>query len=554
MGRPEPSATVPGQPGAAGGPVPAPVSAWSPFRHRLYAAMWGGQFVSNIGGWMQTVAAQWLMLTLTASATYVALVQTAAGLPVLLFAILAGTIGDLVDRRRFLLVTQTLMLAAAAALGGLAIAGLVTPWVLLALLFAVGTGQALTSPTWQTLQPELVAPAERPQAISLGSVNQNLARAVGPAIGGLLLAATNAGTVFLVNAATFAAVIGVIWAWRSTRAPDALPREHVGGAVRAGARYVAASPVLRVILARAGLFIFFASAVWALLPLTAHSVLHLSSGGYGLLLGSVGIGAVAGAALLPRLRTRLSPDAMLAAGSAGLAAVTLLLAWAHLAALAAVALVAGGACWVLALSTLSSLYQLSLPQWVKARGMSFYLMVFQGGNAVGAAVMGLAAARAGLSVTLTIAAAGLALGPLAGMARRFRPIPPTELLPAADWPIPRLAPDQAPGGPVLVSVEYRARPGQEDQLMTALQRTRYSRRRTGATMWRVWRDAADTSRILEQFVVASWDEHLRQHERVTKRDQDRLDRVREMTDPAHPVTVTHWLALGPAKTSPPART
>ncbi len=158
-------------------------SAWAPFRHRLFAAMWGAQFVSNIGSWTQTLAAQWLMLTLTSSAAYVALVQTAAGLPVVLFAILAGTIGDLVDRRRFLLVTQTFMLVAASAFGALAIAGLVTPWVLLALVFAVGTGQALTSPTWQTLQPELVSPAERTQAISLGSVNQNLARAVGPAIG-----------------------------------------------------------------------------------------------------------------------------------------------------------------------------------------------------------------------------------------------------------------------------------------------------------------------------------------------------------------------------------
>jgi MFS family permease len=338
------------QPGAVatgGGPAAGTVSAWSPFRHRLFAAMWAAQFVSNIGGWMQTVAAQWLMLTLTTSATYVALVQTAAGLPVVLFAILAGTIGDLVDRRRFLLITEVFMLVASAALGALAIAGLVTPWVLLALLFAVGTGQALTSPTWTTLQPELVSPPERVQAISLGSVNQNLARAVGPAIGGLLLAATSAGTVFLVNAASFVAVIGVIWAWHSTRAPDALPREHVAEAVRAGGRYVAASPVLRVILARAGLFIFFASATWALLPVTAHSALHLGSGGYGLLLGSVGVGAIAGAALLPRLRARLSPDALLAAGSIGMAAVRLLLAWAHLAAVAAVALVAGApaGCW-----------------------------------------------------------------------------------------------------------------------------------------------------------------------------------------------------------------
>ena len=170
---------------------------------------------------MQTVGAQWLMLALTGSTAYVALIQTAASLPIVLFAVLAGALGDLVDRRKFLLITQVLMLVAAAALGALAIAGLVTPWLLLALIFAVGTGQALTSPTWQTLQPELVSPEERPQAISLGAVNQNLARAVGPAIGGIILAATSAGTVFLINAATFLAVLGVLLWWRGERAPTA---------------------------------------------------------------------------------------------------------------------------------------------------------------------------------------------------------------------------------------------------------------------------------------------------------------------------------------------
>jgi MFS family permease len=566
------------QPGAAAAAgslsAAAPASAWSPFRYRLFAAMWGAQFVSNVGSWMQTVAAQWLMLTLTSSAAYVALVQTAAGLPVVLFAVLAGTIGDLVDRRRFLLVTQALMLVAAVALGALAIAGLVTPWVLLALIFAVGTGQALTSPTWQTLQPELVGPAERPQAISLGAVNQNLARAVGPAIGGVILAATNAGTVFLVNAFTFLAVLGVLAWWHSTRAPDALPREHVGEAIRAGGRYIAASPALRVILIRAALFIFFASALWALLPLTARSVLHLGSGGYGLLLGSVGIGAVGGAGLLPRLRARLSPDVMLTAGSIGMAAVTLVLALAHVAAVDAVALVVGGACWILALSTLNSVYQLSLPRWIKARGMSYYLVVFQGGNAIGSAVMGIAAGYAGLRVTLTIAAAGLALGPLAALAWRFQAIRPEDLLPAGDWPAPHLAAgtesagvtgsaltgsaltgsvSAEPAGPVLVTVEYVARPGQAGELMAALAETRFSRRRTGATSWRAWQDASDENRILEQFVVASWAEHLRQHERVTKRDQDRLDKVRALADPARPVTVTHWLAPHPASSSRPGQ-
>ena len=532
---------------AADNPPVGGTSAWAPFRHRLFAAMWWAQFVSNTGGWMQTVAAQWLMLTLTSSAAYVALVQTAASLPVLLFAVLAGTVGDLVDRRKCLLVTQTLMLAAAAALGGLAIAGLVTPWTLLALLFAVGIGQALTSPTWQTLQPELVEPAERTQAISLGAVNQNLARAVGPAIGGVLLAATSAGDVFLVNAATFAAVIFVIAAWRSSsRPPSALPREHVGEAIRAGGRYVAASPALRAIMIRAALFIFFAAAIWALLPLTAESALHLGSGGYGLLLGTVGIGAVAGAALLPRLRARVSPTGLLASGSVGLAAVALLMALVHVTVVIAIALAGGGICWILALSTLNSLYQLSLPGWIKARGMSFYLIVFQGGNAIGSAVMGVTAQHWGLSPVLLAAAAGLALGPLAALRWPFRPIRPDELLPAGDWPQPQLTDGTPADGPVMVTVRYEAQPGREDELITRLRQARYSRRRTGATSWRAWRDASQPGVILEQFVVASWAEHERQHERVSRRDQDRFDQVGLLTAEGTQPTVTHWITARPS--------
>ncbi len=535
-----------GTPAAQDRPA-GPESAWGPFHHPTFAAMWSAQFVSNIGGWMQTVAAQWLMLTLTASATYVALVQTAASLPVVLLAVLAGTVGDLVDRRRYLLVTQGFMLVAAAALGLLALAGLVTPWVLLVLVFALGSGQALTSPTWQTLQPELVPPAERPQAISLGAVNMNLARAVGPAIGGILLAATSAGTVFLVNAATFLAVLAVLAWWRSAPRPaHVLPREHVGEAMRAGGRYVAASPALRAILVRAALFIFFASAIWALLPIVAHSDLHLGSGGYGLLLGSVGVGAVVGAALLPRLRRLATPGALLTIGSCGLALVALILACVHITTVVAISLALGGVAWILALSALNSLYQLSLAGWVKARGMSFYLIVFQGGNAVGSAVMGISAEHFGLSPTLLVAATALLLGPLAGLRWRFQAIPPEDLLPAGDWPQPLLAVDDPPGGPVMVSVEYHPREGRSDELLAALRDARFSRRRTGAIEWRVWMDAGNPSRIIEQFVVASWSEHLRQHDRVTERDQQRLDAIRAMTDPDRPTTVAHWLTPQPS--------
>ena len=505
--------------------------------------MWGAQFVSNIGGWMQTVAAQWLMLSLTTSAVPVALIQTAASLPVLLFAVPAGAVGDLVDRRRFLVIAQSFMLLAAVALGVLALAGLVTPLVLLLLIFALGAGQAWTSPTWQTLQPELVPAAERPQAIALGAVNMNLSRAIGPAIGGVLVAATSAGSVFLINAATFLAVIAVILWWRGGARPQsALAPEHVGEAMRAGGRYVAASPALRVVLLRAALFVFFASSIWALLPLTATAELHLGSSGYGLLLGCVGLGAVAGAVLLPSMRSRFTPGTLLGCGSLAVGGLALVLGYVHLTVLVAIALALGGMGWILALSTLSSLYQSSLPGWVKARGMGFYLIVFQGGNAIGSAVMGIAAQHTGLSTTLLAAAVGLALGPLVGLRFRFRAIAPEELLPAGDWPLPPLSGDDPPTGPVMVSVEYHPQPALEDSFLAALYQSRFSRRRTGASSWRVWRDSAEPDRFVEQFVVVSWQEHLRQHERVSVRDQERYDHIRAMTDPRRPPIVTHWLA------------
>jgi MFS family permease len=519
-------------------------AAFAPLRHGVFRDMWVAQFASNIGGWMQTVGAQWLMLSLTTSAVPVALIQTASSLPVLLFAVPAGAIGDLVDRRRLILWTQGAMLLAAAGLGALTLAGLATPWLILALLFAVGSGQALNSPTWQTLQPELVPAPERSQAIALGSVNQNLARAIGPAIGGLLIVLTSAGWVFIINAATFLAVLAVVFRWRDrTRSVDTLPAEHAGPAIRAGGRYVANSLVLRAVLVRAGLFVFFASALWALLPLTAHSHLHLGSGGYGLLLGAVGLGAVGGAFALPRLRARCSTDAMVAGASVVLAGVALVLAWVHVAVVVGVALAIGGLAWIIALATFNSSYQASLPNWVKARGMGWYLIVFQGGNALGSAVLGIGAQQAGLSTTLVIAAAGLVLGPLAAIRWPLRPIDPEQLLPAGDWPAPQvLDADTHVEGPVLVRIEYHAKPGRETELLAALSELRYSRRRTGASSWRVWHELDSSGAYVESFMLATWDDHLRQHERVTVADRTRQQRVRDLTDPERAPVVTHLIA------------
>ena len=276
-----------------------------------------------------------------------------------------------------------------------------------------------------------------------------------------------------------------------------------------------------------------------------RSFLHLGSGGYGLLLGCVGVGAVGGAAVLPHLNARLTPGALLSAGSFGLAAVALVLGYLHASAVVALALVLGGFAWILALSVLNSLYQLSLPGWVKARGMSFYLVVFQGGNAVGSAVMGITAERLGLSTTFLIAGAALLLGPLAGLRYRFQPMSPDGLLPAGDWPQPHLASTDTPIGPVMVSIVYRSKDGRTTEMIAALEAARFSRRRSGASAWRVWQDASDPNRVVEQFVVASWQEHLRQHERVTRRDQGRLNEVRALSDASEEPTVTHWLTPQP---------
>lgn len=518
-------------------------SPWAPFRSPDFARMASAQFVSNVGGWMQTVGAQELMLTLTTSATLVALIQTAAGLPIVLLAVPAGALGDLVNRRRLLIVSQSFMLIAAAALAGLAFAGLVSPAVLLLLIFAVGVGQTLTSPTWQTLQPELVAPEDRTQAIALGAVNQNLSRAIGPAIGGALYAATSAGVLFVVNALSFVPVIGAVARWRGrARAATAAPPEHVRQAVRAGARYVASSPALRVILLRAGLFMLFANSIWALLPLVARTHLNLGSGGYGLLLGGVGIGAVGGAAGLPRLRGRVRVSVLMISATLTLAAVTVALAYVRVVALAAVAVVIAGVAWILVLSIFNSQYQGTLPAWAKARGMSYYLVIFQGGGALGAAIFGVLAQSAGLSAALLTAGLGLALVAVVGALLPFKAIAPRDLLPAGDWPDPQLVTETAPTGPVLVTLEYHPKPGLEQAVVEKLYAGRYARRRTGAVSWHVWVDAADPRHVLEQFVVGSWDEHLRQHERVSVRDQQRLKEIAEMTEPGGPPTVTHWLA------------
>jgi predicted MFS family arabinose efflux permease len=522
---------------------------WSPLRYGDFRRWWLANLTSNVGSWMQTVAAQWLMTSLTGSALLVGAIQ-ATNLPVIVLAVPAGVLGDLLDRKRVILAGQLIMLIAAALLGVLDLAGAVTPAVLLLLLAGVGVGQALGSPVAQTVLPELVPPSDRPQAIALGSVNQNLARAVGPAIGGLLLAATSAGAVFLVNSASFLAVLGVVALVAIPARASSLPREHLGPAARAGARFVRNSPALLAILARAGAFGFFASGIWGLLPLVARETLRLGSGAYGLLLGCVGIGAVLGATFSPALRQRLSPRALMAICATGVAVTGAVVAESHSVVLDGCALVLAGGGWILALGLLNSSFQSALPPWVKARGMAYYQATFQGSGAVGALALGGLAQATSVRTALLVLAAGL----LGGAALTFPLALPRpgdiDVRPADSMPL--ISPAEPTEGPVLVIVSYDVAPEHVTEFLSHRRTLSNVRRRTGAMEWRLFIDPEAVDTYVETFLVGSWEEHERQHARLTRADAglfEQLDGL--LADGTHRVA-RHYLAAGAGRPGVPA--
>jgi MFS family permease len=518
---------------------PAPGrSGWSPLRFTAFRRWWLANLTSNVGSWMQTVAAQWVMTTLTSSAFLVGAIQ-ATNLPVLLLAVPGGVLGDLLNRKKLIVAGQTVMLGSAVALGALDLAGLVTPAVLLTLLCGIGVGQGLTGPIAQTLQPELVPASERPQAIALGSVNQNLARAIGPAIGGLLLAATSAALVFFVNAASFLAVVVVVALVAVPARVLTLPRERIGPATRAGGRFVRNSPVLLALMARGAAFGFFASGVWALLPLVAKHTLGLGSGGYGLLLGTVGIGALLGATFAPAIHRALSPRSLIAASAAAIAACALVLAVSHVTVIDGAMLVLSGCGWILALGLLNASFQSTLPSWVKARGMAFYTVAFQGATGTGALALGAVAQATSLKDGLIVLAAGLVVGTLATFRLAFPKPGEIDVSPGTAMPLP-VVPEGAVGK-VLVTARYDIAPGSEDAFLAHASRLRHFRQRTGAMEWRLFVDDAAPSSYLETFLVESWDEHERQHVRPTQHDEELLDDIDKLLVAGTGRVVHHYL-------------
>jgi MFS family permease len=492
---------------------------------------------------MEDVGEAWLMTSLSTSPLMVALVETAGSLPVVLLAVPSGTFADLIDRRRLLLITQAWMLITAATLGLLTIAGLATPWLLLGLAFALGLGAALNGPAWEAITPELVAREDLPAAVTLGVVAFNVARAVGPALGGLLVAAFGSGPVFLLNAASFLGVLFVLYRWRRPVDKSNLPPEHVLRAMRAGVRYVRHTPALLAVMVRSAAFILCASALWALLPLVARRGLGLGATGYGILLGCLGLGAVTGASFLPKVGRKISTNSLVVVGTLIFAAVTIVLGYVRVATLVGASLFFGGIAWVALLSTFNVAAQTEAAAWVRARVVGVYMLAFFGGFACGSALWGWVAGRIGISAALLIAAAGLVAGLATGVRFKLRRSEHPNLTPSAYWPEPRVrAEPEAGTGPVLVTIEYLINPEDARAFTEAARALGEIKQRDGAFYWNLFRDTADPGRFIETLIVDSWGEHRRQHGRLTEADREVEKRVQSFQLGGSPPKISHLIA------------
>jgi MFS family permease len=519
----------------------APGSALAPLRLPGFRSVWSALLCSQTVIWMNTVGAVTVIAALSDSRALVAFVQTANSLPAILLALLAGAVADIVDRRRLALTLQAWTLIAVSALAALTITEVVTAPLVLVLTFALGAGMAPTFVVYQSLVQDVVPREELPQAIALNSVAVNLARASGPALAGLLIAATSAGALFVIEAALLLVIMTVVFRLRAASA-DRGDAERLGSALRAGARFVRFSPPVRAVLVRTALFSAFASALWALLPVVAVQALHLGSRGFGLLLGCVGAGALAGAAVLPRVRPRVSVDLLIAGATVGLALGLVALAYIREPLLVAPPLLVSGACWLTVLSSLNTAVQRAAPGWVRARTLATFQLVMQGGLAGGSLAWGVLAETAGERVGLVVAAAGLVAG-IAGVRRwKLAAAEDADLSPALSWSEPAAALDPQPtDGPVLVTLEYLIDDADAERFLETMDELGRTRRRDGAYRWNIWQDLGRPGLYLETFVVDSWEEHMRQHGRFTVTDMELEERVKSMHRGDDPPAVHHLL-------------
>jgi MFS family permease len=524
---------------------PVAPSPWSPFRHATFTVLWTATVIANIGTWMYNAASGWLMTTLNADPLVVSLVQVATSLPMFLFALPAGALADIIDKRRFLVAAESAITLVSGIIAALVWLSLVTPGILLLFTFLLGVGAALTAPAWQSIVPQLVPKQDLAPAVAANSVGINISRAIGPALAGVIIAGFGIASPFWLNAVSNLGIIGALLWWRSPQTTvHQLPAERFASAIRAGFRHARHNPHLRATLARAIAFFLFASAYWALLPLVVRSQISGGPELYGILLGAIGAGAVGGAFALPWLKAKFGPDWVVAVGTAGTAATLVLFGLARGPIMGLTASVIAGVSWIAVLASLNVSAQVALPDWVRGRGLSMFVTVFFGAMALGSAVWGQVAGMLGLPEAHFIAAAGALIAIPLTWRWKLQTAAGIDLTPSMHWPAPVITHEvEADRGPVLVTVEYRIQAGDRKAFLAALEKLAHERRRDGAYAWGVFEDSAEEGRFLETFLVESWLEHLRQHQRVTKADRILQSAVHRYHVEGAP-KVTHFIAAG----------
>lgn len=505
------------------------VSALAPFRHGIFRAVWAASLVSNFGGLIQGVGAAWMMTTIATSSYQVALVQASTTLPIMLFALVAGAIADSFDRRNVMLVAQTFMLVVSVLLTLFTYAGLMTPWTLLAFTFLIDSGTALNSPSWQASVGDIVPRNKVPAAVALNSMGFNLTRSVGPAIGGIIVAAAGAAAAFAANAVSYIGLIVVLARWKPDLPVSTLPRESLGAAMGAGLRYVAMSPNIGKVLVRGAAFGFSAGAVLALLPLVARDVVKGDALTYGIMLGAFGIGAVGGALISVRLRQLLSSETMVRSAFAGFAACAFNAAVSHHAWQTSLGLLVGGACWVIALSHFNVTVQMATPRWVVGRVLSVYQTATFGGIALGSWIWGVVADAHGAETALIAASIAMLAGGAIGF---LLPLPQQQVLnldPLNRFKEPHLALDLKPrSGPIAIMIEYIIRDEDVPEFLATMAERGRIRRRDGARNWTLARDLENPAIWIEHYHTPTWLEYVRHNGRITHADAIIGDRLRAL--------------------------
>jgi MFS family permease len=513
-------------------------------RHPAFRGLLGGGTLYFVGNAMQTMAAAWMMVESTGSSFLAALVQTAVFLPMFLLALPAGVLGDITDRRRLMLITLRVQAVSVALLAALVLAGLAGPASLLLFIFVGGCCTALLSPSWNSAIGDSIERDDLPQAITLVGISYNAARALGPALAGVVFAAIGGGWNFVAALAGVLAMAASIRRWPpAPHPPSRLPPERLWGGMLSGARFAWHSPIVFAQLVRTVAYSGAGSALWALLPVIGQRQLGMGAAGYGLLMGCLGTGAVVAGFLIQRVRLRWGLERLVAGGCIAFAATMLASALLHWRWGVYGALLVGGGAWMAVMSTFNTATQTSAPAWVRSRALAMHTLCALGSFAIGSAFWGALSDLAGLRLTLSAAAALMLAGPL--LARRYplRMGERHDVTLAVPWEDLFVAHVPAPeAGPVAVEIRYHVRADDADAFLDCVGLLRAPRQRDGATIWRVYRDLSDPSRFVERFIVASWADYLHQRARATQADQAIEAQVRSFVMAGEPVTMAHYIA------------